>query len=119
MATTRTRSDLVFEAFTILVSPSAGQQPSAEDLAFIDELLNNVLATLRGREIVYVADANAIQDEWFLPLAAILADACVAKFGGNDADVMKLAAGREKAERDLRVMSRGRPTYEPLRTHCL
>jgi hypothetical protein len=115
MAQTRTRSDLVVEALANLGGLGAGQQPGAEDLAFIDEKLESIMDGLAAREIVYVPDLAAIPNQWFDSLAAIVADACKSKFGVAGDDVAMLMAGAQKAEMDLKVMTRGRPTYEPLR----
>jgi hypothetical protein len=115
MAQTRSRSDLVTEALANLGALSASQPPATEDLQFIDEKLESIMDGLAAREVVYVPDLSAIPNQWFDSLAAIVADACKSKFGVGGDDVTMLLGNAQKAEMDLKVMTRGKPTFEPLR----
>ncbi len=119
MPTTRARADLVTEALANLGVLAAGQMPAAEDYAFVDEKLESIMDGLAAREIVYVPDLSAIPNPWFDSLAAIVAYACRSKFGITGDDLQTLTINNAEAERNLKVMTRGRPTYEPLRTPYL
>lgn len=116
MGVSRTRNDLVYEALANIGVLQAGQTPAPEDFNFIDEKLQSIIDGLHAREIVFVADLNDIPNEWFDPLASIVADACKAKFGIDGDSLQVLMADRQKAEIDLKVMTRGKPTFEPQRT---
>lgn len=115
MAQFRTRGDLVTEALANLGALPAGQTPAEEDYSFIDEKLESIIDGLAAREIVYVPDLTQIPNAWFDSLAAIVAHACISKFGIAGDEAATLISNKDKAESDLKVMTRGRPTYEPLR----
>lgn len=84
----RTRVDLVTEALDNLGVTIVGQDPSAEDTAKVDGKVDGLLADLRVRGILYVGDADAIEDEHFDSLGILLANRCAAAFGGGrDRDV--------------------------------
>jgi hypothetical protein len=114
MSSVRTRGDLVLEALANLGVLQAGQTPADEDVSFVDVKVETVLADLMAREIVYVPDPDTIPQTIFGKLADILADSCKTKFGVSSEDATKLEGARIQAELDLRVIMRGRPTYEVL-----
>lgn len=77
----KTRTDLINEALDLLGVVGTGQVPSAEDRAVIDNKIEPKLAELARREIVYVPDTDAIDDEIFDALATLLAEEAGPKFG--------------------------------------
>ena len=115
MSQYRTRSDLVTEALESLGVLAAGQTPEIEDTTRVDEKIPAILADLAGREIVYVADPDNIPEAWFSALADIVAYECRIKFGVSQEAEVTLANANQEAIAKLKVMLRGRPTYEPLR----
>lgn len=114
--TTKTRTDLINQALSILGVLAAGQVPSAEDTAAVGEHVEPLFASLDKRNIVTVDDADAIPLEWFLSLATLLADAASDEFGLPG--VPPSASNRDPvgdAIMELREMEYARPTYERMR----
>lgn len=123
----RTSSDLVLAALGKLGVLSPGQAVSAEDFATINNNLDSLFRKLGGLEIVYVADPNNIPGEWFADLVLIVAGESADDFGavGQELDTMinrglggsgAVPVGAGAAAQSLKVMTRLRPTGEPLRT---
>jgi len=119
----RTSADLVTEALANLGVLSAGNPIDPEDFSFINEKLDSIYRKLAGLEIVYVADADNIPGAWFSDLADIVAGECASKFGlvGQEfidkvnkglggAGNVEIGAGT--AAKSLKIMNRGRPTFE-------
>lgn len=77
----KTRTDLINEALDLLGVTGTGQTPSVEDRAVIDGKIEPKLAELSRREIVYVPDPDAVEDEIFDALATLLAEEAGPKFG--------------------------------------
>lgn len=113
---TRTRADLVVKILEKLQVVPEGQTPEAEDTTRVDRNLPSLIAELAGREIVYVGDLNAVPEEWFLSLAQIAAYELRNEFGVTGEFEITLARGNAEGIAKIKVMTRGRPTYEPLRT---
>lgn len=122
----RTSSDLILEALKNLGILAAGQPVDPEDFSWINEKLDSIFRKLAGLEIVYIPDPNNIPGAWFSDLADIVAGECASKFGlvGQEfidkvnkglggAGGVEIGAGT--AAKSLKIMRRGRPTYEPLR----
>jgi hypothetical protein len=109
MTTFYTRRNLVDQALGDLGVRAAGQTASSEDVAAVDGYIPALFATLAARNIITIADTEAIEAAAFLPLAKTLAHACRDEFGDAKIDVAK-------AEADLRAISSSGPTYEVLRT---
>jgi hypothetical protein len=122
----RSSADLVTEALSNLGVLAAGQPIDVEDFNWINEKLDSIYRKLGGLEIVYVSDANNIPGAWFADLADIVAGECASKFGlvGQEftdkvnkglggAGAVPIGAGT--AAMSLKIMTRGRPTYEVLR----
>lgn len=76
----RTRADLIVEALDLLGVSQAGQAPSAEDVEAVDRQIDGKFAELARRHVIYVANADEIDDEFFLPLARVVANAAAPKF---------------------------------------
>lgn len=108
----RTLSDLVLETLDCLGVLPAGQTAQVEDLNRISEAIPSILSELARREIVYIPDSNNIPDSDFRSLAEISAYECREKFGITGDDAVALKDKNNEAVAKLKVMHRGRPTYE-------
>ena len=118
-----TATDLVTEALANLGVLSAGQTSAPEDFNYVNDRLDAIFRKLGALEIVYVADPSNIPGEFFLDLAAIVAGECATKFGASADFIGPLISaglgsppGSGTAAISLKIMNRGRPTYEAQRT---
>ena len=107
MTLTRTQDELIARALTKLKVIGSGQSPDAEDQATVAGAVDGVLADLRARDVVDVADVEAVPAAWFESLADILAQAVADDFGA-ERDANRIAA----AEAALRRKIATGPTYE-------
>lgn len=117
----RTSSDLVLEALANLGVLAAGQTVAPEDFSYVETRLDAIFRKLAALEIVYAADPNNVPGEWFIDLAAIVAGEVAAKFGAGPefvASGLGSPPGSGTAAISLKIMTRGRPTGEPLRVMC-
>lgn len=112
---TRTQSDLVAKILEKLNVVPEGQAPEVEDTARVMRNLPSLLTELAAREIVYVADIENIPDEWFLSLAKICAYELRNEFGVTGDFEKALMNANMEGIANIKVMTRGRPTYEPLK----
>jgi hypothetical protein len=123
----RTSADLIAEVLANLGVLSAGQSPEVEDFQAVSSKLDATFRKLAALEICYVPDEDNIQPEWFSDLADILAGESAVKFGVTNDDYVKLVnrglggaggvpIGAGTAAMSLKIMQRGKPTYEILRT---
>lgn len=85
-------------------------------IVLIDRNLDQILSMLAARDVVYLVDVTAIPDEWFMLLAAIVADQCRNKFELDPTTIQKVQADGAQALMDLRELTRGRPSYNTQRT---
>ena len=122
----RTSSDLITEALASLGVLSAGNPIDPEDFNWINEKLDSIFRDIAGLEICYVPDPNNIPGAWFDNLADIVAGQCASKFGLVGQEFIdkvnaglggagNVPIGAGTAAQSLKIKSRGRPTYEPLR----
>lgn len=122
----RSSADLVTEALANLGVLAAGQAIDPEDFNWVNEKLDSIFRLIAGLEIIYVADRDNIPAAWFAPLADIVAGECASKFGLVGQELMdkvnkgvggsgNVEIGAGTAAKALKIMMRGRPTYEPLR----
>jgi hypothetical protein len=123
----RTSTDLITEALANLGDLASGQSIDVEDFNFVQEKLDSIFRKLAGLEVCYVADPNNIPGAWFSDLADIVAGECATKFGLTGQDLQNMinkglgGAGGVPvvggtAAQSLKIMTRGRPTGEILRT---
>lgn len=112
---TRTRNDLVVKILEKLGVVPEGQAPEVEDTARIDRNLPSLLRALGAREIIYIPDIENIPDEWFLDLAKVCAYELRNEFGVTGDFEVTLANQNNEGVSNIKVMTRGRPTYEPLK----
>jgi hypothetical protein len=90
----------------------AGQSPSPEEFNSVDDLVDAMIEDLLGRDIVFIEDADVIEDRYFLALGNVLAGHAAAEFGmQND---QAIAARMIKGEKDLEIITSTRPTYNVL-----
>jgi len=104
----KARAELRNKAYDIIVGGDAGQTPSAEDADAVDGFIDAVIAKLAVKSAVYIQDVEAIEEELFLDLAELVANAARSEFGG----------GQDPAKdrfhtNELRVLSRETPGYGP------
>lgn len=116
MASTRTRTELILKILEKLGVAATGQDPEIEDTARVDANLDSVVAELGPREIVDIADLSEIQPELFLSVASICAYELRDEFGVIGDALVDLEKKNNEAIAKLQVMTRSRPTSEPLRT---
>ena len=123
----RTSADLVLEALANLGIIAVGQTVSPEDFSAVNSKIDGIFRKLAALEIVYVADGGNIPGEWFNDLADIVAGECAMKFGAAGDTLGMLInrglggfggvpVGAGAAAQSLKIINRGRPTGEPLRT---
>ena len=123
----RTQDDLILEALANLGVRAAGQAVDPEDFSYVEEKIDSIFRKLAALEIVYIPDANNIPGAYFSDLAAIVAGEVATKFGSNADHYGMLISrglggfgqtpvGAGAAAQSLKIMTRGRPTFEPLRT---
>ncbi len=113
---TRTRADLVTKILEKLQIVPEGQAPEVEDQARVDRNLPSLMSALAAREMVYVPDLDNIPDAWFLDLAKVAAYELRNEFSVTGDFARELEAGQIEGVANLKVMTRGRPTYEVLKT---
>jgi|SRR6185312_3589123 len=111
-----TQADLVTKILDKLGVVPTGNTPQLEDVNRIENLLPAIVESVAGREILYLPDLNNIEGKYFLPFASIAAWECTEEFGTTGDDLAKLEKDNGNAILQLRIMTRGRPTYETLRT---
>jgi hypothetical protein len=121
----KTRTDLVYRALRNLGVLPQGQDPSAEEYNSVEALIDPMIEDLQARDIVFIEDADAIEDKYFVHLGHMLAGHALSEFGmQNDAG---LTARGIKAEEELGdidrssiryIHSRTMRTDFPLRTIC-
>lgn len=110
------QTDLVTKILDKLGVVPTGNTPQLEDVNRVINLLPAIRDSVAGREILYIPDLNNIEGKYFLPFASIAAWECTEEFGTTGDDLAKLKEGNQNAILQMRVMTRGRPTYETLRT---
>lgn len=109
-----TQADLATTVLENLNVLAAGQSMSAEDKDVVLRRLPGVAANLNASLIAYIPDLDDIGDEFFLPLAAIVAYECCTAFGITGAKKQELFAESKRAEEKLRDVMRPRGTRQML-----
>lgn len=113
----RTREQLISRVLKDLGVLAAGQAPSDEDRAEVDDLIEPVCAKLLDDEVAKI-NGDEIDDAVYLPLAAIIAEAALVPFGiaGQKAADLKEAADLARA--GLKLAYRVYTARRPLRTEA-
>lgn len=104
----KTREQLRNKAYDIIVGGDAGQTPSTEDADAIDGYIDPVIARLASKSAIYIQDDEAIEDDVFLSLAQLVANAAQSEFGGSEDPAKERFHTNE-----LRVITRPTPGYGP------
>lgn len=110
----RTRADLIARVLKNLGVLAAGQSPSDEDRAEVDDLIEPVCAKLLDDGVAKL-NGDEIDDAAYLPLAAILAEAAMVPFGIAGAKASDLVALAAQARMDLRLAYRVYDARPPMR----
>lgn len=77
----KTRDQLIYRALKNLGQVEPGEAPAAEDYAAVDDLVDPLIAQLAQDGIYYIANADEIENEVYLPLGRLLANAAGPDFG--------------------------------------
>lgn len=109
---TKTRSQLRERAAKDLGIIEPGETLSTEDSDTFDGLIDPLVAQLSADQIVYIQDTEAIEVEFFLPLARLLANLAGPDFGSP---INEQAKATDEAT--LRRLASTRPSYEPMQGH--
>src|ERR1044072_5959487 len=108
---TRTRTALISRVARKARLTASGQSLETDDSAVIDDVIDGVLMDLAARDVVYVGDAEAIDNTVFEWVAAIIAELIAPDFGKQtDYNLIELA------ERKLRAITSAGGTREVLKT---
>lgn len=116
MSTFYTQADLISKILEKLGVVPDGTPANSEDSARVEGNLQAVIDSLAAREIVYVPDIASIPSEWFLDLAKVCAYELRDEFGISGEQLQVVSTANAEGIMNLKVMTRGRPTYEPLKT---
>jgi len=108
---TKTRSQLIERAAKDLGIIEPGETLAAEDQDTFDGLLDPLLAQLSADGIVYIQDDEAIENQYFLPLARLLANIAGPDFGSPINEDAKM-----QDEKTLRRLTTAKPSFETLKT---
>ncbi|POR42569.1 hypothetical protein [Methylobacterium sp. V23] len=110
----RTREDLIKRVLKDVGVLAAGQQPSDEDRAEIDDLIEPVCAKLLADEVAKV-NGDEIDDAVYLPLAAIIAEAAMVPFGIGGTRAQEMMANAERARTSLQLAYKVYDARPPMR----
>ena len=105
---TKTRTQLKERAAKDLGIIEPGETLSSEDEETFDGLVDPLVAQLAADQIVYIQDTEVIENEYFLPLARLLANIAGPDFGSPINEEAKA-----QDEQTLRRLSSRRPSYAP------
>lgn len=106
----QTTSQLVSRVMYRLGLLEAGATPATEEAALISGPVATILADLAARNIIYIGNADAIEDHYFEALIRYCAKLLGPEFGKDEDE-----AGVQRAERNLRTLARiGRGTGDKL-----
>lgn len=107
----KTRTELKERAALLLAVIEPGETLAAEDEQTLDGLVDPMIAQLSADGIITIQDDDAIELEYFLPLARLLANLAGPHFGSPINEPARL-----DDERTLRRLSGTKPTFEPMKT---
>ncbi|MGG3814565.1 hypothetical protein ABEV34_23350, partial [Methylorubrum rhodesianum] len=93
---------------------AAGQAPSDEDRAEVDDLIDPVCAKLLDDGVAKL-NGDEIDDAAYLPLARIVAEEAMTPFGIAGAKAQQIAAAAEQARTDLKLAYRVYDARPPMR----
>ena len=103
----KTRAQIQFKVLALLTGGDVGLNPSAEDAENIDGYIDSVVAELAS-DMIYIPDANALDEDIFVPFCKLVADAAAEEYGGkSNPQIAQLIRNR------IRVIKRPAPGYGP------
>jgi len=122
----RSSSDLVLEVLSRAGVLSIGQAVDVDDFQTVSKNLDSIFRKIAGLEICFVADADNIPGTWFSDLVDIVLGESAKDIGLSGQEYIDAVnkglgglgpvdVGAGAAAKSLKIISRGRPTYEPLR----
>ena len=123
----RTLNDLISEVLADLGVLSSGQPVDPEDYNYVFSAYDAILRKLDGLEIIHLSsyDTSGIPGPFFKDLSKIIAGEVASKFGYTGQDLMEkmdqglgggqLDMGMGIAAKSLKLMTRLKPTLEPLK----
>lgn len=85
---------------------SDGRDASAGEVASVTNALPPIVAGLSAAQIVDIADTNAIPNQYFFPLAAIIADQLRDEYGIEKDELQEVVADAAVARRTLKNLTR-------------
>ncbi len=105
---TKTRQELIARALHKLGAIGAGQSPSAEDAALVDNEIEPVMADWLARGIYAWGDPAQVEDDAFVHLADILANSVARDFGKPQDETLRMMAESRLRQLEMVVLS-GQP----------
>lgn len=106
----KTRAEIQKKALDILVGGDVGASMSDEDATALDGYIDSVVAELSADGTAYIGDPDALDDELFLPLSKLVANAAAEEFGGQSNEQLAL-----QQRNRIRVLTRQTPGYGPVK----
>lgn len=109
--TSKNRDQLIQRALKNLGIIEPGEAPSPEDYATMDDLIDPLVAQLAADRIVSIQDIDAIELQYYEPVARLLANMAGPDFGSPINDQARLTD-----EATLRRFTASAATYQPVKT---
>jgi len=113
---TKTQADLVVAILEDLMILEVGQSVAPEDSEAITRRLGPKVEELNAKDIIFIADTDAIDDAVFLPLVRIMSAECASAFGVGKTERDGLIGRAMDAENTLRDISSNQGTNQMLMT---
>jgi hypothetical protein len=108
--TVKTREQLINRALKSLAIIESGEAPAIEDYTTVDDMVDPLIAQLASDGIVLIQDPEAVELEYYEPLARLLANACGPDFGSPLNE-----EARQRDEKILRRLAAQKPPAETLK----
>jgi hypothetical protein len=103
----KTQQELIVAALGKLNACGVGEAPSAEDVEKVRGYVEPRLAQLAADRVYYVPDVEEIDDEAFIPLSILIANAAASDFGQATDD--KVDRAQEARLRSMNSIVPSRP----------
>lgn len=103
---TQTRAALINKALFNLGILSEGRPVRAAEVASVTASLDPIIANLSAHQVITVTDTNAIPNQYFLPLAAIVAASLMDEYGVTGTEAQQLSNNAIAARKNLINLSR-------------
>lgn len=102
-----TRQALIRRVLKRLGAYPADGQPAVEDIAIVDDELDDIVEDLRRRDVIDIPDIDDIELGLMQHLSAIVADYVADDFGLSNDEAAKIKGRADEAVRRLAVITRG------------